>query len=69
MLKIKRNNLIALMHDQGKTVKQIADELKISENHVYRIIKKKNTPSVSLAKSIANFFEKDIDDVFEFENE
>lgn len=69
MFKIKRNNIIHEMHQKGVTPTEIARELKIDVKTVYNIINKKNTPSVAMAKSFAHFFRKNIEEIFEFEEE
>ncbi|MDF1547140.1 MAG: helix-turn-helix transcriptional regulator [Bacteroidales bacterium] len=69
MLRIKRNNLIHEMHDKGISAYAIAAKLNVYPKTIYNIIKKKHTPSVELAQSIANLFGIKIEELFEFEEE
>ena len=69
MLKIKRNKILDFMLEKNMSVSEVADKAKVSEKTIYNIIKKHNTPKVTLAKKIANIFGKSIPEVFEFEEE
>jgi len=68
MLRIKNNKIKELL-DQGVEISEIAKTLRVTTRTIYNIINNKNNPSLPLAKSIANFFKKDIDHLFEFEEE
>ncbi len=69
MLKIKRNNLIDMLHENQMSVSELSRKAGVNEKTIYNIIKKKNTPKVSLAQTIAKIFGLSIDGVFEFEEE
>ncbi len=69
MLKIARNKIIDEMHHNGCSVLEIANELRVDTKTIYNVIKKKNKPSLPLAASIARFFGKNIEEIFEFEDE
>ncbi len=69
MLKIKRNNLIDIIYDSKMSVKEISKKAGVNEKTIYNIIKKRNTPRLTLAKTLARIFGKSIDELFEFEEE
>jgi len=69
MKKIKRNNLIALMQSKNINAVELAERIGVSPKTIYNIIKKKNTPSFTLAKSIAEELDSSLDQVFELVEE
>ena len=67
MLKIKKTNIIHHLHENKTSISELSDEIGVDKKTIYNILNKKNTPRLSLAQAIAVFFEKKIDDIFEFE--
>jgi putative transcriptional regulator len=69
MLRITNNKIEEELKKQQIGATEVASKIKVSYRTMYNIIKNKNTPSLSLAQSIAMLFKKPIDELFEFEEE
>ncbi len=57
------------MVQRGCTLDEIANTLGVTSRTISNVIKRKNKPSLPLAASIARFFGKDVNEIFEFEEE
>jgi DNA-binding XRE family transcriptional regulator len=51
------------------TIAELSKEVDVTEKTIYNIIKNRNTPKLSIAKTIANILNKTIESIFEFEKE
>jgi DNA-binding XRE family transcriptional regulator len=69
MLKIKQNKIMDEIHLQRISIPEIATKLRVTTRTLYNIIRNKNNPSLPLAQSIARCLNKDINNLFEFEEE
>lgn len=64
-----KNRLVVLRAEKGWTQKDVADQIGVSRQTIISIEKDKYTPSVVLAFEIADLFEKDINEVFQYVEE
>lgn len=63
------NKLELLRKEKGLSQEALASILKVSRQTVSSIETGKYNPSLELAFKIANFFEKSIEDIFEYKEE
>lgn len=61
-----RNRIAVLRAEKGWTQKEVADRLGVSRQTVISMEKNKYTPSLILAFQLAQLFEKDINEVFQY---
>ncbi len=59
-----RKKLRKLRLDKGLTVDEIAGEFNISSSYYYKIEAGTRNPTMNLAKRIADFFNKEIEELF-----
>ncbi|RXT03910.1 helix-turn-helix transcriptional regulator [Ammoniphilus sp. CFH 90114] len=64
-----KNRLVVLRAEKGWTQKDVADRIGVSRQTIISIEKDKYTPSVVLAFELADLFEKDINEVFQYVEE
>jgi len=69
MLRIKRNNIIEHLHKNHISIADLAKKADVNNKTIYNIINNRNTPNLSLAKTIANILNTTIEALFSFENE
>lgn len=69
MLKIKRNNIIEHLHLNKMSITDLAKKAEVNTKTIYNLINNRNTPNLSLAKTIANILNTTIEALFSFENE
>lgn len=63
-----RNKLEELRKEKGLTQEQLSTELKITSDYVSMIERGARSPGFKLAKKIADFFSRTVDEIF-FDNE
>lgn len=63
-----KNNIKVLRAGKGITQEDLADKVGVTRQTIIAIEKNKYIPSLELAYKIALFFEKKIEDVFEYSN-
>lgn len=61
-----RNRLTVLRAEKGWTQQEVADRLGVSRQTIISIEKNKYTPSLVLAFELAQLFDKDINEVFQY---
>ncbi len=61
-----RNRLTVLRAEKGWTQQEVADKLGVSRQTIISIEKNKYTPSLVLAFELAQLFNKDINEVFQY---
>lgn len=59
-----REKLKQIRKEKGYTVKEIAENLRISEVYYYKIEAKTRNPSMKLAKKIENLFNVKMEELF-----
>jgi len=72
MSKIKnkaKNKILDNLADKNVSVKELSIRVGVTDKTIYNIIKRKNDPKISLANKIAKFFGRNVDEMFEFEEE
>ncbi|HDR6219264.1 helix-turn-helix transcriptional regulator [Bacillus cereus group sp. MYBK249-1] len=63
------NNIAVGRAEKKWTQQQLADEVNVSRQTIVALEKNKYNPSLALAFKIANSLEKDINDVFRYEED
>ncbi len=66
---ILRNRLTVLRAEKGWTQQEVANRLGISRQTVHSVENNKFVPSVLLAFRIARLFGKNVEDIFQYEEE
>ncbi|WP_124728696.1 helix-turn-helix transcriptional regulator [Staphylospora marina] len=64
-----RNRLTVLRAEKGWTQQEVANRLGISRQTVHSVENNKFVPSVLLAFRIARLFGKNVEDIFQYEEE
>jgi putative transcriptional regulator len=61
-----RNRLVVLRAEKGWTQQDVAERVGVSRQTIISLEKNKYTPTLVLAFELANLFEKDINEVFQY---
>lgn len=58
-----KNNLDFLISSKGTNISRLAKDIKVSRSTIYRVLDG-GTPSAALMLKLANYFGKDVSDIF-----
>ncbi|WP_426458516.1 helix-turn-helix transcriptional regulator [Staphylococcus nepalensis] len=64
----KTNNIKELLVLNGKNVSSLSNDINYNRSYLNQVVVGKKSPSPKLAKQIADYFGKDIEDLFTIES-
>ncbi len=64
-----RNNLAVLRKESGMSQEELADVLRVTRQTIWALEKGRYNPSILLAMRIARYFNKNVEEIFIYEEE